>query len=41
MKGHPPFPELDPWEDRLEIEKGFQNGQFSAGDGVLNGNVVN
>ncbi|PMD54983.1 uncharacterized protein K444DRAFT_645834 [Hyaloscypha bicolor E] len=40
MKGHPPFPGLDPWKDKLEIVSRFKAGQFSALDEVLGGDVV-
>ena len=40
MKGHPPFPELNPWKDKLEIVSRFMTGQFSALDEVPGGDVV-
>jgi hypothetical protein len=40
MTRHPPFPDLDPWKDRPEIERRFQNGQFSPLRGALNGDII-
>jgi hypothetical protein len=40
IKVIPPFPELDPWKDKLEIVSRFKGGQFSALDEVLGGDVV-
>ncbi|MCJ1473155.1 hypothetical protein MMC13_001806 [Lambiella insularis] len=40
MKDHPPFPELDPWKDTLEIVSRFKAGRFPALDEELCGEVV-
>lgn len=40
MKGHPPFPELDSWKDKLEIVARFKTKQFPDLDDVRGGDVV-
>jgi serine/threonine protein kinase len=40
LKGHPPFPELDSWKDKLEIVSRFKTKQFPALDDVRGGDVV-
>lgn len=40
LKGHPPFPELDSWKDRLEIVSRFMTKQFPALDNVRGGDLV-
>ncbi|PVH79411.1 kinase-like protein [Cadophora sp. DSE1049] len=40
IKGHPPFPELDPWKDELEIVSRFKERQFYALNWVPGGDVV-
>jgi serine/threonine protein kinase len=40
LKGHPPFPELDSWKDKLEIVSRFKTKYFPALDDVQGGDVV-
>ncbi len=40
MKGHPPFPELDSWKDKLEIGSQFKMVQFLALDDMLGSDIV-